>query len=136
MIAVMNKALLLCSMAFVSLTTAVAQTYPAKTVRFIVGFAPGGGSDIVARVIAQKLTEAWGQTVIVDNRVGASGIIGGELVSKAAPDGYTMLVSSQTSTAVAASLYAKLPYDVLKDFAVVTVLGSAPAMVVVHPSLP
>ncbi len=124
-------AVLLCGIA-----VSYGQTYPAKTVRFIVGFAPGGGSDIVARVIAQKLTEAWGQTVIVDNRVGASGIIGADLVSKAAPDGYTMLVSSQTSTAVAASLYAKLPYDVLKDFAVVTVLGSAPAMLVVHPSLP
>ena len=132
----MNKTLLLFSMVFLSITTVFAQVYPAKPVRFIVGFAPGGGSDIVARVIAQKLTETWGQTVVVENRVGASGIIGAELVSKAPPDGYTMLVSSQTSTAVAASLYAKLPYDVLKDFAVVTVLGSAPAMVVVHPSLP
>jgi len=102
----------------------------------MVGFAPGGGSDIVARVIAQKLTESWGQTMIVENRVGASGMIAAELVAKAPPDGYTMLVSSQTSTAVAASLYAKLPYDVLKDFTVVTVLGSAPAMLVVHPSLP
>ena len=114
----------------------LAQAWPAKTVRIIVGFAPGGGSDIIARVIAQKLTEAWGQTVIVDNRVGASGIIGADLVAKAPPDGYTLLVSSQTSTAVAASLYSKLPYDVLKDFAIVTVLGSATTMIVVHPSLP
>jgi tripartite-type tricarboxylate transporter receptor subunit TctC len=113
-----------------------AQTYPVKTVRIIVGFAAGGGSDIIARVIAQKLTAAWGQTVIVDNRVGASGIIGAELVAKAPADGYTLLVSSQTSTAVAASLYSKLPYDVLKDFSIVTVLGSAPTLVMVHPSLP
>jgi len=112
------------------------QAYPAKTVRIIVGFAAGGGTDIIARVVAQKLTEAWGQTVIVDNRVGASGIIAAEMVSKAPPDGYTLLITSQTSTAVAASLYSKLPYDVLKDFAIITVLGSAPTMVVIHPSLP
>jgi tripartite-type tricarboxylate transporter receptor subunit TctC len=124
-------ALLLCAVA-----SAYGQTYPAKTVRVIVGFAPGGGSDIVARVVAQKLTEIWGQTVVVENRAGASGIIGAELVSKAAPDGYTLLVSSQTSTAVAQTLYSKLPYDVLKDFAIVTVLGSAPTIVMVHPSLP
>lgn len=113
-----------------------AQTYPSRNVRIICGFAAGGGSDIIARVVAQKLTEAWGQNVIVDNRVGAAGIIGADLVAKAPPDGYTMLVSSQTSTAVAASLYAKLPYDVLKDFSVITVIGSAPAIVMVHPSLP
>ena len=124
-------ALLLCGVA-----SAYGQIYPAKTVRVIVGFAPGGGSDIVARVVAQKLTEIWGQTVVVENRAGASGIIGAELVSKAAPDGYTLLVSSQTSTAVAQTLYSKLPYDVLKDFAIVTVLGSAPTIVMVHPSLP
>ena len=112
------------------------QSYPNKSVRIVVGFAPGGGSDIVARVVAQKLTETWGQTVFVDNRVGASGIIGAEIVAKAPPDGYTLLVSSQTSTAVAASLYSKLPYDVLRDFVVVTVLGSAPALVMIHPSLP
>ena len=117
-------------------TNSFGQSYPAKTVRIVVGFAAGGGTDIIARVIAQKLTEAWGQTVIVDNRVGASGIIGAEIVAKAPPDGYTLLVTSQTSTAVAASLYSKLPYDVLKDFAIITVLGSAPTMVVVHPSLP
>ncbi len=124
-------ALLLCAVA-----GAYGQAYPAKTVRVIVGFAPGGGSDIVARVVAQKLTEIWGQTVVVENRAGASGIIGAELVAKAPPDGYTLLVSSQTSTAVAQTLYSKLPYDVLKDFAIVTVLGSAPTIVMVHPSLP
>ena len=122
---------LLCAVA-----NACGQTYPAKTVRLMVGFAPGGGTDIVARVVAQKLTEMWGQTVIVENRTGASGIIGADVVAKAAPDGYTLLMSSQTSTAVAASLYSKLPYDVLKDFAIVTVVGSAPTLIIVHPSLP
>lgn len=113
-----------------------AQSYPSKSVRFIVGFAPGGSTDITARILAQKLGEMWGQTVVVDNRPGASGIIGAEAVAKAAPDGYTLLVSPQTSTATATSLYAKLPYDVLKDFAIVTVITSSPTLLVIHPSLP
>jgi tripartite-type tricarboxylate transporter receptor subunit TctC len=117
-------------------TTAYAQIYPAKPVRVIVGFAAGGGSDIIARVVAQKLNEAWGQPVVVDNRIGAAGTIAAELVAKAPPDGYTLLVSSQTSTAVAQSLYAKLPYDVLRDFNTISVLGSATTLIVVHPSVP
>ena len=127
---------LLGAVLFVFATAAFAQTYPNKPVRIFVGFAPGGGSDIIARVIAQKLTEAFGQQFVVENRVGASGIIAADLVSKAPPDGYTLLVSSQTSTAAAAGLYPKLPYDVLKDFNTITVLGVAPALIVVHPSLP
>jgi tripartite-type tricarboxylate transporter receptor subunit TctC len=112
-----------------------AQGYPVKAVRIVVGFAPGGGSDIQARILAQKLTESWGQSVVVDNRPGASGVIGAELVARAAPDGYTLLVSSATSTAVAQSLIPKLPYDVLRDFTVITVIGSAPSLLVVHPTL-
>lgn len=112
-----------------------AQGYPARPVRIIVGFAPGGGSDIQARIVAQKLTEFWGQSVLVDNRPGASGVIGADFVAKAAPDGYTLLVSSATSTAVAQSLMPKLPYDVLRDFTVITVIGSAPSLLVVHPTL-
>src|ERR1700758_805824 len=92
---------------------AAAQNYPSKTIRLVSPFPPGGSVDVVGRILAAKLTENLGQQVIVDNRSGASGIIGTELVAKAPPDGYTMLVSSQTSTAVASSLYAKLPYDVL-----------------------
>ncbi len=113
-----------------------AQSYPSKPVRVVVGFAPGGASDIVARILAQKLGEVWGQTVVVENRPGASGIIGADAVARAAPDGYTLLVSSQTSTAVAPSMYVNLPYDALKDFAVVTVIGLTPMILVVHPSLP
>jgi tripartite-type tricarboxylate transporter receptor subunit TctC len=123
--------LLLCAAAQVH-----AQAYPARTVRIVVGFAPGGATDVTARIVAQKLTEAWGQNVVVENRPGASGIIGAEVVAKAAPDGCTLLVSPQTSTAVAATLFPKLPYDVLKDFAAVTVVGSSPQMLVIHPSLP
>ena len=113
-----------------------AQTFPAKSVRIVVGFTPGGVTDVAARIIAQKLTEAWGQTVVVDNRPGASGIIGAETVAKAAPDGYTLLIAPQTSTSVATTLYPKLPYDVVRDIPAITVLGSSPQLLVVHPSLP
>ena len=126
-------ALLAC---FANAGTVHAQTYPSKPVKFVVGFGAGGASDIVARILAQKLGETWGQTVVVENRPGASGIIGADAVAKAAPDGYTLLVSSQTSTAVATSMFAKLPYDVLRDFAVITVIGMTPMILVVHPSLP
>ena len=113
-----------------------AQNYPNKSVRLVVGFAPGGATDVTARIVALKLSEVWGQTVIVDNRPGASGIIGADAVAKAAPDGYMLLVAPQTSTSVAATLFPKLPYDVVRDLAIITVLGSSPQMLVIHPSLP
>jgi len=113
-----------------------AQHYPSKPLRFVVGFAAGGASDIVARILAQKLGEVWDQTVVVDNRPGASGIIGADAVAKAAPDGYTLLVSPQTTTAIAPAMYAKLPYDVMRDLTVITVIGLTPMIFVVHPSLP
>jgi tripartite-type tricarboxylate transporter receptor subunit TctC len=113
-----------------------AQSYPTKTVRIIVGLAPGGTTDVFTRTLAQRLTEAWGQTVIVENRPGASGMIGAEAVAKAAPDGYTLLVSPQTSLAVAPALYGKAPYDTAKDFAPVSLLGSTPLVMIVHPSFP
>jgi tripartite-type tricarboxylate transporter receptor subunit TctC len=113
-----------------------AQSYPTKTVRIIIGLAPGGTTDVFTRTLAQRLTEAWGQTVIVENRPGASGMIGAEAVAKAAPDGYTLLVSPQTSLAVAPALYGKAPYDTVKDFAPVSLLGSTPLVMIVHPSFP
>jgi len=113
-----------------------AQTdYPAKPVRVVVPIAAGGGTDIVGRMIAQKLTQAFGQQFIVDNRPGAGGIIGSDAVAKAAPDGYTVLVTP-TSHAINPSIYAKLPYDTVKDFAPVALLVSATTVFVVHPSLP
>jgi tripartite-type tricarboxylate transporter receptor subunit TctC len=127
---------LLAALSVLSVATASAQTYPAKPVRIIVGLAPGGTTDVFTRILAQRLTEAWGQQVIVDNRPGASGMIGGEVVAKAAPDGYTLLVSPQTSLAVAPALYGKAPYDTAKDFAPVTLLGSTPLLMIVHPSFP
>jgi tripartite-type tricarboxylate transporter receptor subunit TctC len=122
---------------FLSLTAVSlshAQTYPTKTVRIIVGLAPGGTTDVFTRTLAQRLTEAWGQTVIVENRPGASGMIGADAVAKSAPDGYTLLVSPQTSLAVAPALYGKAPYDTAKDFAPVSLLGSTPLVMIVHPS--
>lgn len=115
---------------------AAAQGFPAKSVRILVGFAPGGNTDVVSRILAQRLGEMWGQNVIVDNRPGASGMIAADLVAKAAPDGYTLLVSPQTSLAVAPALYGKAPYNTAKDFAPITLAGSSPLLMVVHPSFP
>jgi tripartite-type tricarboxylate transporter receptor subunit TctC len=127
-------AALVLSLAATSLSHA--QPYPAKPVRIIVGLAAGGTTDLFTRTLAQRLTEAWGQNVIVENRPGASGMIGAEAVAKAAPDGYTLLVSPQTSLAVAPALYGKAPYDTLKDFAPVSLLGSTPLLMIVNPSFP
>ncbi len=112
-----------------------AQKYPAKPIRIIVPFAPGGPNDILARLVGQRLAEAWGQQVIVDNRPGGSTMIGSDLAAKAAPDGYTLLMVS-TSTAVNPSLQAKVPYDTLRDFAPVIQLVSSPNVLVTNPSLP
>lgn len=116
--------------------TALAQTYPAKPIRMIAPFPPGGTTDILARVAGQKITEALGQQVIIDNRPGAGGNIGTELVAKAAPDGYTLLTAPGSTLTINPSLFAKLSYDVLKDFAPVTIIAAVPNLLVVHPSLP
>ena len=110
--------------------------YPAKPVRILVGFAPGGSTDLTARLFAQELNKLWGAQVVVDNRPGASGMIAAELTSKAAPDGYTWLVSPQTSTVVAPLIYKKIGYDPVRDFAPIAVIGSTPQLLVLHPSLP
>ena len=112
-----------------------AQTYPAKAIRFIVPFAPGGGNDILGRVVAQKLNEGFGVPVIVDNRGGAGGTIGTDITARSPPDGYTMLINN-VSLAVNVTLYSKLPYDTLKDLEPVTLVGRQPNILVVHPSLP
>ncbi len=114
---------------------AQAQTYPIKPIRLVAPFSPGGSTDILARLVAQKLTEAWGQQVNVDNRAGGGSVIGTDIVAKSAPDGYTLVMTS-TSTATAPSLVRKLPYDTLRDLAPVIQLVSTPNALVVHPSLP
>ena len=113
-----------------------AQAYPQKPVRFIVPYAAGGAGDIFARTIAQKLSEAMGQQFIVDNRPGANGIIGTELVAKAPPDGYTIVMGNSAPMVLNPSLYAKLPYDPVKDFAPVTQGTLYPYILIVHPSIP
>jgi tripartite-type tricarboxylate transporter receptor subunit TctC len=114
---------------------APAQQYPVKPVRLIVAFAPGGPLDIHARIVGQKLSESWGQQVVIDNRTGASGTIGADLVAKAPADGYTALANASVHVIVP-SLIAKLPYDPIRDFTPVTVMGSAPLLLVVTPTLP
>ena len=113
-----------------------AQTYPAKPVRMVVPFPAGGATDIVGRLVAQKLTESFGQQVIVDNRGGAGGTIGSDAAAKSAPDGYTLLVGTSSTHAVAPSLYPRLAYDPVRDFAPVTLLANATILLAVHPSLP
>ncbi len=115
---------------------AQAPAYPAKPIRLVVPFPPGGATDILARAVAQKLTEAWGQQVLVDNRPGAGGNIGSELVAKAAPDGYTLEMGTVGTHAINASLYAKMPYDHVKDFVPVILVAGVPNVLVVHPSVP
>ncbi len=119
-----------------ALAQASTQSYPSKPVRIVVPFAPGGGVDVTARILAQKLTERVVQSFIVENRTGASGIIGTEFVAKSAPDGYTLLVGSQTTQAVVPAMYGKLNYDTARDFAAVTEIATSPLLIVVHPSLP
>ena len=115
---------------------AFAQPYPNRVVRFISPYAPGGGTDILARVLAQKMTESFGQSFIVENRAGGGGIVGIDTVAKAAPDGYTILLGSKGPLTMNPALHSKLPYDTLRDLATVSLIGSVPAVLVVHPSLP
>lgn len=114
---------------------AAAQAYPAKSIRFIVPFTPGGGTDLIARIVSQKLNAAFAQPVIVDNRPGAGSTIGTALAAAAPPDGYTLLMSS-ISIAFDTTLYKKLPYDPLRDLAPVSMVATQPNIVVVNPSLP
>ena len=116
-------------------SAAPAQNYPSRTIRLIAHSSPGGTSDILGRLMAQKLTEALGQQVVVENRAGASGIIGVEAAARSAPDGYTLLIT-QTSIAINPSMFAKLPYNAIRDFAPITQLVAAPNLLMVHPSVP
>ena len=112
-----------------------AANYPSKQIRLVVGFAPGGATDIVARLMAQKLQEAWGQPVVVDNKPGGGSNIGSDFVAKAAPDGYTLLLGT-IANATNMSMYKNMPYDTLRDFAPVTQTISAPSVLVVSPGVP
>jgi tripartite-type tricarboxylate transporter receptor subunit TctC len=120
---------------FAVAATANAQTYPNKPVRMIVGFPPGGGTDVVARVISAKLQEWYGQAVLVENRPGATGTIGADAVAKSAPDGYTLIMGHVNSHGIAPNLFKTLPYDAIKDFAAVSYVGYVPNVLAVHPSV-
>jgi tripartite-type tricarboxylate transporter receptor subunit TctC len=113
-----------------------ADDYPTRPVRFVVGFSAGGATDIVARLLAQKLSEQWKQPVVVENRLGASGTIAADVVAKSVPDGYTMMVSSPTNTAAATGMFSHLPYDVVKDFIAVSVIATTPFFLVVPETSP
>src|SRR6266850_2180621 len=115
---------------------ASAQEYPSKPVRMVVGFPPGGGTDIVARIIAPRFSELLGQPVVIDNRPGATGTVAAGQVAKATPDGYTIMMGHVSVNAIAPSLFANLPYDVNRDFAPIALAAAVPHLVVVHPSVP
>ena len=133
----MNKAiavlLISCSSAFASLNVQ-AQNYPNRPIRVIAQFQPGTSTDILARVIAQKLTEAWGQQVVVDNRPGAGAIVGTELGAHALPDGYTLTMGVSSAFGINPTLYSKLPYDAVRDFAPITNIALTPQTLVLSPS--
>ena len=113
-----------------------AQPYPGKPIRIVTPYNPGGTADIMARIVAQRLTEAWGQPAVVENRAGASGMIGTDLVAKAAPDGYTLLAAYVTEIAIVPALYPKAAYDPLKDLAPVALTALTPMVLVINPAIP
>ncbi|MFL6714532.1 MAG: Bug family tripartite tricarboxylate transporter substrate binding protein [Sulfurifustis sp.] len=115
---------------------AYADDYPSKPIKLIVPFPAGGTTDILARVIGQELTKAWGQQVIVENRPGAGGTIGADVVAISTPDGYTLLMGTVGTHGINVSLYKKMPYDAVKDFAPITLVAAVPNLLVVHPSVP
>ncbi|MCE9640151.1 MAG: tripartite tricarboxylate transporter substrate binding protein [Betaproteobacteria bacterium] len=127
--------LVLSAVVCAGICSAHAQTYPAKPVRFIVPFPPGGPTDIMGRMAAQRLTEAWGVQVVADNRGGAGGNIGSELCAKSPPDGYTICMMT-VAQSMSPGIYPRLPFDPLKDFAPVTLMATLPSLLMVHPSIP
>jgi len=132
----MKKRIWIAALAALCASGAVAQPYPGKAIRIVVGFAPGGGTDIVARIIGAKLSETWKQPVLVDNRAGATGTIGADIVAKSPPDGYTLILGHVNSHGIAPNLFKKLPYDAQRDFEMVAYVGYVPNVLVVHPSIP
>src|SRR5213596_3093363 len=115
---------------------ACAQEYPSKPVRMVVGFPPGGGTDVVARILSPRMSELLGQSIVIDNRPGATGTVAAGQVAKSPPDGYTIMMGHVSVNAIAPSLFASLPYDVERDFAPIGLAASVPHLVVVHPLVP
>jgi tripartite-type tricarboxylate transporter receptor subunit TctC len=136
MVRILFMIIFVASVTLCSGMSVAAETYPSKPLQIIVSFAPGGGVDSVARIVAHKLTESLGQPVLVDNRPGASGMIGTDLVAKAAPNGYTLLLGTQTVLVVAPILQRKTSFDPIKLFSAVTLIGSTPLILVTSPAVP
>jgi tripartite-type tricarboxylate transporter receptor subunit TctC len=131
-----RRAAIAALLALAASAPAIAQTWPERPIRIVVGFAPGGFTDVLARVVGQKLTERLGQAVIVENRPGAAGTLGADLVAKAKPDGYTLLLAHSNSNSVAPALYPKLPYDVRRDCTPIIRVASTPLLLTVNPAVP
>ncbi|MCC7003333.1 MAG: tripartite tricarboxylate transporter substrate binding protein, partial [Gemmatimonadaceae bacterium] len=127
---------ILCVLPGLAAAAQPAADYPARPLRMVVPFAPGGSADTTARIIAQKMTENWGRQVVVDNRTGANGVIGMEIAARAAPDGYTLVLGYIANLGTALALNPRLPYDPIKDFAPISHIVSAPSIAVVHPGVP
>jgi tripartite-type tricarboxylate transporter receptor subunit TctC len=134
--AVRCLAFVIATAAWMFSAAAWSQEYPSKPVRYIVPFGPGGSPDIVGRLVADRLTRLWGQQVIVENRAGVAGVLGTAFVAKSPPDGYTLLQCNIAPNAIGVSMFAKLPYDQLRDIAPITRIGSLPNILLSHPSLP
>jgi len=128
--------LLLVALAMANVYPALAETWPTRPIRFIVPFAPGGGGDVVGRIIGQRMSDQLGKPLVIDNRAGGGGTLGCELAAKAAPDGYTLLLGNVGPIAVGPALYPKLAYDPVRDFAPVTMIASFPNLLVANPGLP
>ena len=126
----------ICALATLLAATALAQTWPARPVRIVVPFAPGGTADTLGRLVAKGLGDSLGHSFVIENRAGAGGMIGSELVARSAPDGYTLVVSGVASHAVAPALSSKAPFDPIRDFTHIALLGGPPAVFAVHPSVP
>src|SRR5215475_11844423 len=131
-----HKLLALVLIVCIAPEAAAAQAYPAKPIHIIVPFAPGGITDVIARALGQRLSEAWKQQVVVENRPTGAGIVGVDAVAKAASDGHTLLVAADANFVTAPHTYSKLPYDAFKDFAPISGLGISPQALIVHPSVP
>jgi tripartite-type tricarboxylate transporter receptor subunit TctC len=132
-----SNVLLTLGLALASCTIVAAQSYPSKPIHIVVPFAPGGITDVIGRALAQRLTEAWGQQVVVENKPGGgTGQVGTEYVARSTPDGSTLLVTADATFVTAPHTYSKLPYDALNDFVPITALGISPQALIVHPSLP
>src|SRR6202140_2305366 len=121
---------------FAFLPSVAAETYPSRSVTIVAPYAAGGGADLIARLLAQKLGERLGQSFLVENRLGAGGVIAANSVAKAAPDGYTLFMGASTQLAIQVTLHKKLPYDPAADFMPVALVASVPFVLIVHPSLP